>query len=228
MAQSQAAPAQPVQASEPSSAQVATEKASTDKNIAPEGKKAPEEESETEAFRHSPMVQKFAGILHLPIETAARLFEFLNFGILAVSILYFLFKLIPKAFRNRREAIEKQLVDARSATEVANERLKGVEQKLSRLDQEIDEIRKKVEQDAVQDEARIKAALEEERLRIIDSSGHEIEVAVSAAQRELKRFAAELAVQRATDQLSLNEETDRKLVQNFSRGLGNDHLGGRN
>ncbi len=193
-----------------------------------EEKKAVEEESETEAFRHSPAVRKYASILHLPLETAARLFEFLNFGILAFSVLYFVVKLVPKAFRNRRIAIEKQLVDARSATEVANERLNGVEQRLSRLDQEIDAIRKNVEQDAIQDEARIKSALDEERLRIVDSAGHEIEAAVAAAHRELKRFAAELAVERATSQFSLIEETDRKLVQNFSFGLGNKNQGGRN
>lgn len=225
-----ASPAQRAQAGTgESTPQVASEGDSTTAHEAgAEDKKAAEPESETEAFRHSPAVRKYASILHLPVETAARLFEFLNFGILAFSILYFVVKLVPKAFSNRRIALQKQLVDARSATEIANDRLSGVEQRLSRLDQEIDAIRKNVEQDAVQDQSRIKAALEEERLRIVDSAGHEIEAAVAAAQRELKRFAAELAVERATSQLSLTEEVDRKLVQKFSHGLGSHNQGGRN
>ncbi|HVJ07139.1 MAG TPA: ATP synthase F0 subunit B [Acidisarcina sp.] len=193
-----------------------------------EAKKASDSESETEAFRHSPVVQKLANAFHLPIETAARLFEFLNFGILAFSVLYVIFKYVPKAFRNRNAAIQKQLVDARSATEVASERLKGVEARLSRLDEEIAAIRKEVEQESLKDEARIKATVEEERKRIVEAAGHEIDAAASAAQRELKRFAAELAVQRATSELSLTPETDRMLVQNFARSLGKENQGGRN
>jgi F-type H+-transporting ATPase subunit b len=187
-----------------------------------------ESESQEEQFLHSPVVQKLAGILHLPVETTANICRFINFALLALSILYFVFKLVPKYFRSRKDAIQKQLVDARSATEVANERLKGVEERLSRLDQDIDAIRKQVEQDASQDETRIKASLEEERVRIVDSAGHEIEAAAAAAQRELKRFAAELAINRAAGQLQLTPETDRKLVKNFASSLGNSKDGGRN
>jgi F-type H+-transporting ATPase subunit b len=231
VARAQAAPeSQPAQAgaSESTPNAAPENSAAPIKAAAPEEKKAEDSESETAAFRHSPVVQKLASILHLPIETAAKLFEFINFGILAFSILYFVVKFLPGVFRNRKAALQKQLVDARSATDVANDRLNGVEQRLARLDQDIDAIRKQVEQDASQDEARIKAALEEERLRIVESAGHEIEAAGAAAQRELKRFAAELAIERATGQLSLTPETDRKLVQNFARGLGNNNQGGRN
>jgi F-type H+-transporting ATPase subunit b len=222
------APPAPALASESAPNSAPESSAAPVKAAAPEEKKAEDSESETAAFRHSPAVQKFAKILHLPIETAAKLFEFLNFGVLAFSILYFVVKFLPGAFRNRKAALQKQLVDARSATEVANDRLNGVEQRLARLDQDIDAIRKQVEQDALQDEIRIKAALEEERLRIVESAGHEIEAAGAAAQRDLKRFAAELSIERATGQLSLTPETDRKLVQNFARGLGSNNQGGRN
>jgi F-type H+-transporting ATPase subunit b len=185
-------------------------------------------ESETEAFRHSPSVKAIAGIVHLPVDTTADIMMFINFGILAAVILYFLFKVLPTAYRNRKTSIQKALVDARSATQVASERLNTVEQRLSKLDEEIDSIRKQVEQDALNDQARIKAALEEERVRIVDSAGHEIEAAGAAAQRDLKRFAAELALDRATSQLSLDQDTDRKLVSGFARGLGNTKDGGRN
>jgi F-type H+-transporting ATPase subunit b len=186
------------------------------------------EESETDAFRHSAAVKAIAGIIHLPVDTTATIMQFLNFGLLAAAILYFLFKALPTAYRNRKTSIKKALVDARSATQIASERLNTVEQRLAKLDQEIDSIRKQVEQDALADEARIKASLEEERVRIVDSAGHEIEAAGAAAQRELKRFAAELALDRATSQLSLDQDTDRKLVSGFARGLGNSKDGGRN
>jgi F-type H+-transporting ATPase subunit b len=213
-------------------AAAASSSSSPETQVSPEtakkGENKQSDDSETEAFRHSVSVQAVARIVHLPVDTTARIMEFLNFGLLAAAILYFLFKFLPRAYRNRKTSIQKALVDARSATQVASERLNAVEQRLSKLDQEIDSIRRQVEQDALGDEARIKAALEEERVRIVDSAGHEIEAAGAAAQRDLKRFAAELALDRATSQLSLDKETDRKLVSGFARSLGKSNDGGRN
>lgn len=224
-----AAHSQDVPAPTSSTSHAATpENAPDPSHVVAEEKRAEEAEDETVAFRHSPVVQSIARIVHLPVETTAKICEYLNFAIVAFSVLYVLFKFLPTFFRNRKGAIQKQLVDARSATEVARERLDGVEQRLARLDQDIDAIRKQVEQDAAQDEARIKAALEEERVRIVESAGHEIEAAGAAAQRELKRFAAELAIDRATDRLSLTPDTDRKLVHHFAQGLGDGKQGGRN
>jgi F-type H+-transporting ATPase subunit b len=227
-AQAQAASeAQPAAtATTPSSSNTQPSSESAEAEKAAEGDA--DEESETDAFRHSPAVKAIAGIVHLPVDTTATIIQFINFGLLAAALLYFLVKVLPTAYRNRKTSIQKALVDARSATQIASERLNTVEQRLSRLDQEIDSIRKQVEQDALNDEARIKAALEEERVRIVDSAGHEIEAAGVAAQRNLKRFAAELALDRATSQLSLDQDTDRKLVSGFAQGLGNSKDGGRN
>lgn len=183
------------------------------------------EASETNAYRHSSAVRYVARVLHMPLEATAKTFEYLNFAILAVSILYFLFKLVPKIFRSRRDALAKQLVDARSATQQANERLGGVEARLARLDDEIASIRKQVEQDAVQDEIRIKAALEDDKKRIAEAAGQEVEAAGAAAQRELRRFAAEIAVEHATRNLSLTAEIDRRLVSDFAREIVGDASG---
>ncbi|HEY0796621.1 MAG TPA: ATPase, partial [Acidisarcina sp.] len=83
-----------------------------------------------------------------------------------------------------------------------------------------------------QDEIRIKQSLEEERRRIVESAEHEIESAGVAAQRRLKQFAAELAIERATRDLRLTPEADRLLVSDFGKqlNLGNTGLGrgGRN
>ena len=188
-----------------------------------------ENEEENDAFRHSAAVKAFARWMHTDIETAAKIFEDLNSGILIFAILWFLFKILPKAFKKRSESIQKQLVDARTATEQANERLNAVEKRLSRLDDEIEAIRKSAEQDSVNDEARIKQAMEEERKRIVESAEHEIDAAGAAAQRHLKQFAAELAVNRAVESLRLSAEDDRKLVENFGRDLGRGSAnGGRN
>jgi F-type H+-transporting ATPase subunit b len=183
-------------------------------------------ESGNDVYRHSPSVQLLARWFHMDKESAARLFEYLNFAILAGAILYALSKYLPKTFRENRKNIQQRLLDARTATEQAHERLAAIEQRLGRLDEEIAAISKQAEKDSVEDEARIKATIEEERRRIVDATSKDIAAASSAAQRDLKRFAAGLAVDRAAQRIVLTEDDDRGLLQEFAQSLG-QHAQGR-
>ena len=179
-----------------------------------------------DVYRHSTSVQLIARWLHMDKESAARLFEYLNFAILAGAILYALSKYLPKTFRENRKNIQQRLLDARTATEQAHERLAAIEQRLGRLDEEIAAISKQAEKDSIGDEARIKATIEEERRRIVDATSKDIAAASSAAQRDLKRFAAGLAVDRAAQRIVLTEDDDRGLLQEFAQSLG-QHAQGR-
>jgi F-type H+-transporting ATPase subunit b len=181
---------------------------------------ATEQESGDDVYRHSASIKLLASWLHLDKETAARLFEYLNFAIVAGAILFALMKYLPKTFRANREDIQHRLVDARTATEQANERLAAIEQRLSRLGEEIAAIGTQAEKDSFQDEARIKASIETERQRIVEAVTRDIAAASSAAQRDLKRFAAGLAVDRAAQRIALTEDDDRALVREFSQSLG--------
>ncbi|HEY0796300.1 MAG TPA: ATP synthase F0 subunit B, partial [Acidisarcina sp.] len=156
------------------------------------GSATSDEQDSQNAFRHAAPVQWIARHLHVSVETAAKIFEDINSGVLILVIVAFLARKLPVAYRQRRETIQAALVDARTATEQANERLSVVEARLSRLDAEIEGIRQQAERDGAQDEIRIKQSLEEERRRIVESAEHEIESAGVAAQRRLKQFAAEL------------------------------------
>ncbi len=102
----------------------------------------PKQDSGNDVYRHSASVQLLARWLHMDEESAARLFEYLNFAILAAAILYALAKYLPKTFRENTRNIQKRLLDARTATEQAHERLAAIEQRLGRLDQEIAAISK--------------------------------------------------------------------------------------
>jgi F-type H+-transporting ATPase subunit b len=183
-------------------------------------------ESGDDVYRHSASIKLIGRWLHLDKESAARLFEYLNFAILAGAILFALSKYLPKTFRENQENIQHRLLDARTATEQANQRLAAIEQRLGRLDEEIAAISKQAEKDSVDDEARIKASIEEERRRIVESASKDIAAAASAAQRDLKRFAAGLAVDRASQKLVLTEDDDRGLLQEFAQSLG-QHAQGR-
>jgi F-type H+-transporting ATPase subunit b len=185
-----------------------------------------EEESGTNVYRHSQSVRFIGRWLHLDKEASARLFEYVNFAILAVAIIYGLSKYLPKTFQANRENIQRQLLDARTATEQAHERLAAIERKLGHLDEEIAAISKQAEKDSVEDEARIKASIEDERRRIVDAASKDIAAAASAAQRDLKRFTAGLAVDRAAQRMVLTEDDDRGLLQEFVQSLG-QHPHGR-
>ena len=88
------------------------------------------------------------------------------------------------------------------------------------MDEEIAAISKQAEKDSVEDEARIKASIEAERRRIVEAVGKDIAAAASSAQRDLKRFAAGLAVDRAAQRMVLTEDDDHTLVQEFAQSLG--------
>lgn len=180
---------------------------------------AADQETGEDVYRHSSSVKLLARWFHLDKEAAARLFEYFNFAILAGAVLFALLKVLPKNFRAQREDIQRRLSDARTATEQSNERLSAIEQRLSRLDDEVAAIAKQAEKDSVEDEARIKASIEVERQRITEAVSRDIAAASSAAQRDLKSFVAGLAVDRAAQRIALTEEDDRALVQEFSRSL---------
>ena len=78
---------------------------------------APEHEEGENVYRHSASVRLLAKWLHLDKETAARLFEYVNFAILAGAVLFALWKYLPKTFRANREEIQNKLSEARTATE---------------------------------------------------------------------------------------------------------------
>jgi F-type H+-transporting ATPase subunit b len=185
----------------------------------------PENNSDIEQYRHSSVVQAIAHATGLKTETAAQIFEDLNSGVLLFAIGFALWKFLPKIFRKRSEDLQKDLVSARLASEDANRRLAEVEARLLRLDSEIETFRHQVEQEAVEDEKRIHATLESERERVVASAEQEIAAAQSAAQRELKKFAAELAIDHAMRRIQLSSDTDRALVREFGKSL-NKNSGG--
>jgi F-type H+-transporting ATPase subunit b len=184
---------------------------------------------ETSEFRHAPIVQTLGHALGVSTETAAQIFEVVNSGILIFVILFFLVRIVPKAIRIRTANIQKKLVEARQATEMANERLSAVEAKLTRIGEDIEAIRQQTERDLVEDEKRIKQSLEDERQRIVKSAEQEIESAGAAAKRDLKRFAAELAVDNAARRIQISAESDKAIVERFGRDLTSEFgKGGRN
>ncbi len=208
------------------------DRASSSERATPEAESHRANEGEidaNESYKHSAMVQKMGRMLGMSTETAATVFEVGNFVVLALLIGGVLVKVMPKTFKDRTSGIQKQLTDARAATEQASVRLNSVEDRLSHLDAQIAEMRAQAERDSAADEARMKAAVEEETKKILAAADQEIASASMQAHRQLQQYAAELAIEQAAKKLVISAETDRLLVQSFARRLGgDDSKGGQN
>ena len=188
----------------------------------PQGKT---EEQENDQYRHAPIVQSLARLLHMNVETAARTFEIFNVSVVVLGIVIPLVRIMPRLMRKRSEKIRADIETAQKTTQDANTRLSAVEAKLASLDQEIAKFRSEVEQQIALDEQRGKAALEEESARIVASAEQEIGVAAAQAKRSLRHFAADLAIDRAAKQLVLTPDADRELIAEFVNETARD---GRN
>jgi F-type H+-transporting ATPase subunit b len=188
------------------------------------GKAELTEKEEHNVYRHTELVHTLARVFHLDVETTARLFELLNFAILALAIVIPLFRILPRIIRQRSANLRHSLESARKVTADANERLSAVEAKLAKLDEEIAQIHAHVEEESKNDEARIKSTIEEERNRIVAAAEQEIAAAAANAKRGLRHFAADLAIEQAAKQMELTPETDRALIAEFV----SDSKGGHN
>ena len=216
-----------VKAQEPAAPNANAGQQNTAESQSPEKNK--QEEDENDKYLHSATVRAFGSKIGLNAEQAATAFTVANFVVLAVLVGWFLAKTLPKTFRNRNTSIQKQLVDARTATEDANARLSSVEDRLSKLDGQIAAMRTQAEKDSALDEQRITASVEEEKQKILAAAEQEITAATTLAQRQIQQYAAELAIEQAARKLVVTAETDRLLVQSFAQRLtGDDSKKGQN
>jgi F-type H+-transporting ATPase subunit b len=176
--------------------------------------------NETDEYRLSPTVVKLGALLGMKPDTAANVFTLFNIVILLGAVGYGLMKILPKTFRKRSTDLQKNLVDARTATEEATARLNSVEERLSKLDEQIAGMRSQAEADSARDEERIKASVEDEKQKIVAAAEAEIQNATTLARRAIQKYAAELAIEQAERKLIVTPETDRQLVESFANRLG--------
>ena len=185
------------------------------------------EPDENKQFKESPSVKWVASMTGLSASGAYWVLVVLNFAIIAFAIYWFARSAFPQMFHARTEAIKKGLEEARRASDDAQRRLGEIESRLSRLDSEIASMRAETEKDLAAEEQRIRAAAEEDGRRIVEGAEQEIEAASRAARRELKSYAADLAVTLAEKRIQVDANTDRALVHSFVDQLKNNGDQGR-
>lgn len=189
----------------------------------------PSQEDQDKVFLlGGPIVKWTARTFNIPVETAANIYEIINFVALVLLIGIPIARVLPKIFRKRSQTLGHNLKTAREATEDANSRLKAVEAQLAGLGEEIKKLQAQVEQESAEDEKRIKASIGEESARIVQAAEQELGAAAEHARRSLRLFAAELAIEQAAKQIELTAETDRALIDEFLTSVAADGKGRQN
>jgi F-type H+-transporting ATPase subunit b len=185
-----------------------------------EGKKEAAEEDDTTQFKQSPVVLALGRKIGLSGTVMYWLAVIINFAIIALAVVYFSRLHLPAMFRNRTDSIRKAMDEAKLASDEAKKRLAGIEARLSRLDSEITAMRVQAEKDGAEEEARIRAAAEDDKKKIVESAGQELEVAAKSARRDLAAYAADLAVNMARQRIQVDLPADQSLVNSFAQSLG--------
>ncbi len=176
-------------------------------------------EEENAQFKQSGSVRWIASVTGLSLHSAYWLAVVLNFAIVALAI-GIIWKLkVPAALRARSAAILKGMEEARQASEEARRRLGEIEQRLAKLDAEIAGMRASAEADAAAEEERVRGAAEDDKRKVIETAEQEIAAAARQARRELKAYAADLAVALAEKRIRVDANTDQALVRSFVEQL---------
>ena len=145
-----------------------------------------------------------------------------NFAGIVIFCWVLLKSRLPQAFRERTLSIQKSIKDAEAASADASRRLTEIESRLTKLDSEVSEIRKSADAEAAAEEQRIRESAEQDKRKIIEAAEAEIQALARNARRELKGYAASLAVDLAAKQIHVDESTDQGLVHEFVDQLGKD------
>jgi F-type H+-transporting ATPase subunit b len=203
-----------------SSAQVTNPNTAADRDLAAESEAAGGEENAQ--FKRSKAVVWISHLIGVGPEYGYWIFVCLNFAIVAGFLYWASHTSLVQAFRARTAAIQKGIEEARKASTEANARLVQIQQHLAKLDSEVAEIRAAADADFSTEEQHIKQAAEEDARRVIETAESEIATAAKSARRELKVYAADLAVELAKKNIKVDAETDAGLVRGFVSQLGKD------
>lgn len=183
---------------------------------------AGEEKDENGKFKYSKSVTWFGSLLGLSPQKAYWVSLVVNFALLGLFFYVLLRSKLPQMFRERTVTIQKGIREAQAASAEASRRLSEIEARLAKLDAEVSQIRSSAEGEAEGEEANIRAAAEEDKRKVLESVETEIDAITRNARRELKSYAASLAVDIAAHRIKVDERSDQALVREFVEQLGKD------
>lgn len=144
-----------------------------------------------------------------------------NFAILAVGLGYLARKHLPPFFRSRTAEIQQGITEAQKVKREAEARAAQVEARIQKLGEEIEQFRTQSREEMRQEGERIRQETAKQLTHLEQQAQQEIEAVGKAARRELKIYAAKLALDLAGQRVRarLNAGTETALADGFIQDL---------
>lgn len=144
-----------------------------------------------------------------------------NFAILAVGLGYVMAKFLPPLLTSRTEEIQKGISEAQQMKLDAERRSAEMDARLNALGADIERFREQSAAEMRQESDRISRDTAAQMKKIEQQAAVEIEAVGKTARRQLKEYAAELALGLAEERLRghMNDAAESALVDDFVRDL---------
>jgi F-type H+-transporting ATPase subunit b len=144
-----------------------------------------------------------------------------NFAILAVALGYLASKHLPAFFAARTSEIQKGIAEAQQMKRDAEQRAAAMDARMSALGAEVEKLRAASQAEMQQESERIRAETAAEMKKLEEHTALEIESAGKTARRQLREYAADLALELAEKRVRarLDGATEAALVENFVNDL---------
>jgi len=161
-------------------------------------------------------------------EDTLILWKWGNFAILTVIAGYFINKHAPGLFHARSTEIKKGIAEAQQVKRDAEKRAADMDARMSRLGADIDAFRSEAKADMDREGERIQRETVAQVDKLHQQSALEIDTAGKTARRELREYAADLALDLAGQRIStrLAPATEADLFARFLKDLERRHLAG--
>lgn len=141
--------------------------------------------------------------------------KFFNLALFTVAAIWILRKKINEALLARREAIQKELLDAQAEREQAAARVAEADSMLGRLDDDVKTIHEQARQEAQAERQRLAAATDREIEKLNQQAQRETETAQKLARKELRKYLAQRSVELARQSIrsQMRPEDDTLLIK---------------
>jgi F-type H+-transporting ATPase subunit b len=149
-----------------------------------------------------------------------------NFAILAVILGYGAAKALPPLFKSRTEEIQRGIAEAQAIKADADRRAAEVEARTATLGADIERFRAESKTEMQQEGERIRQDTATQIAKLEQKAAQEIEAAGTNARRELKTYAAKLALDLAEQRVrtQLDASAEQALVDRFILDLEHQNL----